>query len=332
MAHQSTIVENGMTYNVTEFDHTAQEIDDAVSNLGGASTPQGAIAALGAGVRPKLNINPFFTVNQRNLSQYIGPGYGPDGWRIMDSHRLDVISGGVRITENGSSNTSLLMVQYLDTDVMAKYVGLKMTVAVHITQNSMSQNTHIRLGETGIGSIPAGGVGLFYATGLAPQNKESTYIGLQANDREGQNGQTITVEAMTIEPGENQTLMYQDGDGVLHYLESLDPLEVQRCQKLYEPAVIHRASARAPSNASTLLLYYPFLTQKRIVPSLIINSLTNCLTRYSNGASSGGVTPTSLNAELGLAGARLQFSGDFNIDSEYGLRVDRAFGFSAELG
>ena len=68
--------------------YSGEEIDkgiDGALQLGGASTPQGAIAALGAGVRAKLNDNPFFLVNQRGRSSYTGPGYGPDRW--MDQYR-----------------------------------------------------------------------------------------------------------------------------------------------------------------------------------------------------------------------------------------------------
>lgn len=142
-----------MTYNVTEFDHTAQEIDDAVSNLGGASTPQGAIAALGAGVRPKLNDNPFFLVNQRGKSSYTGPGYGPDRWMVTGSHKLDMLDGGgVKLTVASGSNANQMIQQYLEPEIFEQLNGKRVTLAVIVTGNSMSLPTYFRVGNAAYGN------------------------------------------------------------------------------------------------------------------------------------------------------------------------------------
>ena len=64
--------------------YSGEEIDkgiDGALQLGGASTPQGAIAALGAGVRPNLLVNPFFKVNQRGNASYTGIVPTVDCWK-----------------------------------------------------------------------------------------------------------------------------------------------------------------------------------------------------------------------------------------------------------
>lgn len=233
MAHQSTIVENGMTYNVTEFDHTAQEIDDAVSNLGGASTPQGAIAALGAGVRPKLNDNPFFLINQRGQNSYTGARYGPDRWRVPLSHRLDMLDGGgVKLTVVSSSNTDLMIQQYLEPEIFERLNGKQVTLAVIVTENSMSRPSYFQVGATEYGNIPAGQIGLFFATlTLNYYSSANNYFGLQCSDRENQNGESISLKAFTFEAGENQTLGYVDDSGTVQLLEQPDPLEEIKCKR-----------------------------------------------------------------------------------------------------
>ena len=91
MAHQSNISVGGHTVPVWEFDSTAQQIDDAVAVLGAASTPQEALANLGAGVRPNLLDNAYFVgggtgwgvfpVNQTGKTSY-GAGHAFDRWRL----------------------------------------------------------------------------------------------------------------------------------------------------------------------------------------------------------------------------------------------------------
>lgn len=299
MAHQTTIVENGMTYNVTEFDHTAQEIDDAVSNLGGASTPQGAIAALGAGVRPKLNDNPFFLVNQRGQSSYTGPGYGPDRWMVTGQHKLDMLDGGgVKLTVASGSNANQMIQQYLEPEIFEQLNGKQVTLAVIVTENSMSLPTYFRVGATTYGNIPAGQTGLFFATATINYNTGQNYIGLQCSDRANQNGQSISLRAFTAEKGSIQTLGYQDSSGVLQLLERSDPLELLKCQRYCLVVAPNTSYGPAGSGmaqtASSARVVIPIPASLRINPSitfsgqwqLLANGLSQDVTNMSVAGSS----------------------------------------------
>lgn len=271
MAHQSTIVENGMTYNVTEFDHTAQEIDDAVSNLGGASTPQGAIAALGAGVRPKLNDNPFFLINQRGQNSYTGARYGPDRWRVTRSHRLDMLDGGgVKLTVVSSSNDDQMIHQYLEPEIFERLNGKQVTLAVIVTENSMSRPSYFRVGATTYGNIPAGQIGLFFATlTLNYYSSANNYFGLQCSDHENQNGESISLKAFTFEAGENQTLGYVDDSGTVQLLERPDPLELLKCQR-YQFTFANAMRIRASRiTSSEINFFIPLPTGLRITPTIV---------------------------------------------------------------
>ena len=129
MAHQTEIVINGVTTEVTEFDHSAQEIDDGIDSLhtltGGATTPQAALANLGAGVRPNLLDNAYFVgggtgwgvfpVNQRGASGTIStPGYFIDRWKL--------VSGTVQITAAGLVLNGT-MVQVLPASIGSVYTA-----------------------------------------------------------------------------------------------------------------------------------------------------------------------------------------------------------------
>ena len=93
------------TFNIPKaLNENWEKIDAALAPLGGATTAQAALAALGAGVRPNLLDNAYFVgggtgwgvfpVNQRGVSGTIStPGYFIDRWKL--------VSGTVQITSAG---------------------------------------------------------------------------------------------------------------------------------------------------------------------------------------------------------------------------------------
>lgn len=241
MAHQSTIVENGMTYNVTEFDHTAQEIDDAVSNLGGASTPQGAIAALGAGVRPKLNDNPFFLVNQRGQSSYTVKGYTVDRWKMgTNTATLDILSDGVKITLNQAPSNDIRLLHQIIEDPQ-RLIGKTIIAAFYVTAVT---GTGFRCGfraNSGTISYQYANItqpGLYTALFTVPSGCTElllTTLALAGTP----SGQSITISAATAEIGNTQTLAYQDDSGAWQLLGQPDPLEEIKCKR-YQIALPQR--------------------------------------------------------------------------------------------
>lgn len=252
MAHQSTIVENGMTYNVTEFDHTAQEIDDAVSNLGGASTPQGAIAALGAGVRPKLTYNPFFAVNQRGQSSYTVNGYTVDCWKMgSNTATLNVLDEGVKITLNQSPSNDLRLLHQIIENPQ-DLVGKTVTAAFWITSVS---GTGFRCGfraNSGTFSYKYADIttpGLYTVTFEVPSG--CTELLLSSLARAGTpSGRSMNIFAATAEIGNTQTLAYQDDSGAWQLLERPDPLELVKCKRyLYIIPAYYSLPARVDGNS-----------------------------------------------------------------------------------
>ena len=232
MAHQTTIVENGMTYNVTEFDHTAQEIDDAVSNLGGASTPQGAIAALGAGVRPNLLVNPFFKINQRGRASYTGIVPTVDCWSSFSpTGTVQVTDDGVLLSGTGFDyfgyyfeSPELYNGKTITISALVKNPGGQFRINLFNESKKVSNNFN----------IPASSDWVIIS---------GTIHGVQASDGDrlifllypggGVPGQTATAQVMAVkmEEGENQTLGYIDSNGNPVLLERPDPLELVKCKR-----------------------------------------------------------------------------------------------------
>lgn len=253
--------------------YSGEEIDkgiDGALQLGGASTPQGAIAALGAGVRPKLNDNPFFLVNQRGQSSYTGPGYGPDRWMVTGQHKLDMLDGGgVKLTVASGSNANQMIQQYLEPEIFEQLNGKQVTLAVIVTENSMSLRTYFRVGSTAYGNIPAGQTGLFFATATINYNTGQNYIGFQCADRANQNGQSISLFAFTAEIGSSQTLAYQDASESPQLLERPDPLEFLKCcQYQFVPGNAMRIRASRVTN-SEIDFFVPLPVGLRTSPTIV---------------------------------------------------------------
>ena len=251
MAHQSTIVENGMTYNVTEFDHTAQEIDDAVSNLGGASTPQGAIAALGAGVRPNLLVNPFFKINQRNQNSYSSEGYAVDCWRVNSIGTiLNVEENGIHLSQPSGSSGAFLIRQ--DIENSKDLYGKKITLSVLVDSSdshvsffvgSRTENTNMRSYTDLIN-----GPGLYTATLLVSQEVDDICVVCRRAQITGEI--SIGIVAVKLEIGDSQTLAYQDSSGTWNLLERPDPLELVKCKRyLYIIPAYYSLPARVDRNS-----------------------------------------------------------------------------------
>lgn len=232
MAHQSTIVENGMTYNVTEFDHTAQEIDDAVSNLGGASTPQGAIAALGAGVRPNLLVNPFFKVNQRGNASYTGIVPTVDCWKSNSTTlTVQVTDDGVLLSGTGFDylkNYIESPEQYngktITVSALVKNPGGQFRINLYNESKQVSNNFNIPASSDWV---------IISGTIHGVQASSGDKVCLLLYPGGGIQSQTATAQVMAtkVEEGETQTLGYIDSSGNPVLLERPDPLELVKCKR-----------------------------------------------------------------------------------------------------
>lgn len=272
MAHQGTIEENGMTYNVTEFDHTAQEIDDTVSNLGGASTPQGAIAALGAGVRKNLLINPFFKVNQRGNITYTSNGYCVDNWEITYK---DTGNYGVTVHDD---YIMLSAGQERETRVDQFIEDADAVFGKTVTGSALLEDGTLRTGSA-VFQKSSGG----YTTETIYTDTTFSFL-LQSGPSMNalvrlvvKEGKSVGVRAVKLEFGNTQTLAYQDDSGAWQLLERPDPLELLKCRR-YQQVILPEASRNTVyvgtglfNTNSEARIFVPYPVPLRTLPSLYFN-------------------------------------------------------------
>lgn len=311
MAHQSTIVENGMTYNVTEFDHTAQEIDDAVSNLGGASTPQGAIAALGAGVRKNWLINPFFSINQRGASSYSAAGNTVDGWLNSGADSVVAVnSDGVIFSVNQDASGRRYLGQALEDD----WLGVEATFSI-LTQDGTlytgTGNYPDGVGYTDVLNIP--NIGTLRLDAQIPDHQRAYVILNQ--------GASIKLRAAKLEKGAGQTLCYMDSSGVWQLLEQPDPLELLKCQRyqLFNFAADFRAQY---INPNYIAFNIPTPITMREVPSIVGTPVVKTITgsaqtgfTFSAFLKPGFIRVSATKSNHGLSDALLNFTSRDGFDA-----------------
>lgn len=305
MAHQSTIVENGMTYNVTEFDHTAQEIDDTVSNLGGASTPQGAIAALGAGVRKNWLINPFFSINQRGASSY-SAGNTVDGWVNSGADSVVAVnSDGVIFSVNQDASGRRYLAQALEDD----WLGVEATFSI-LTQDGTlytgTGNYPDGVGYTDVLNIP--NIGTLRLDAQNPDHQRAYVILNQ--------GASIKLRAAKLEKGAGQTLCYMDSSGVWQLLEQPDPLELLKCQRyqLFNFTADFRAQY---INPNYIAFNIPTPITMREVPSIVGTPVVKTITgsaqtgfTFSALLKPGFIRVSATKSNHGLSDALLNFTSN----------------------
>lgn len=229
MAHVTTITSGGLTFPVTEFDSTAQQIDDVVKVLGKPSTPQAALAALGAAVQDNELDNAYFVgggtgwgvfpVNQRGVAQSSGESAMFDRWSLYNS-----TGGSVSLTENGLSivggNPYTVIKQML-----------KRALPVGATY-SMSLLQHDGSFYSGVVTIPAKDA---YSQSIPIFSNGSQFrlYGPNSFELVVMSGDTLAeTEIIKLEPGGTQTLAYQKSDGTWPILpQNLNyQQELAKCQ------------------------------------------------------------------------------------------------------
>lgn len=221
MANQSNITVGGHTVPVWEFDSTAQQIDNVVAALGAPSTPQEALAALGAGVRPNLLDNAYFVgggtgwgvfpVNQRGQTSYANSSGAPvqtiDRWYIRDGSEIRLLDTGVNVSLQSGGRFA----QIIDRDLVA---GEVYTVSFLIGNIESGGPINVYVQENGgdylspINSLISQN-GLFSQTFVCP--KTESYLIIFTNS--SQSTLAFDLTAVKIELGDTQTLAYQKSDG-----------------------------------------------------------------------------------------------------------------------
>lgn len=258
MAYTTNIEVNGIIYPVTHYDHTAQQIDDAVANMGAASTPQAALAALGAGVRNNELDNPGLDINQRGQSSYdttIASSYTVDRWWNL----FGIYDVATKTIESANQTYGFGFRQPINNP--RRFVGKTVTLTAWILSGNGSirivKSTGLNSGLSAIGSIPINGPGLYSKTFNIPDDVGSDtypYMLVSVGAPVGGSIQFASPIPVKLEFGEGQTLAYQDSGGNWQLLPQPDnnyAAQLLKCQQyqVYNTASAYFRAAYVSSNA-----------------------------------------------------------------------------------
>ena len=247
--------------------YSGEEIDkgiDGALQLGGASTPQGAIAALGAGVRKNLLINPFFKVNQRGNITYTSNGYCVDNWEITykDTGNYGVTVHDDYIVLSAGQERETRVDQFIE-DADAVF-------GKTVTGSALLEDGTLRTGSA-VFQKSSGG----YTTETIYTDTTFSFL-LQSGPSMNalvrlvvKEGKSVGVRAVKLEFGNTQTLAYQDDSGAWQLLEHPDPLEVLKCQR-YQFTFANTMRIRASRiTNSEINFFIPLPTGLRTTPTIV---------------------------------------------------------------
>lgn len=289
MAHQTEIVVNGTVTEVTEFDHTAQEIDDGIDNLhtltGGATTPQGALANLGAGVRPNELDNPGLCVNQRGQDSYTGNGGEPvtfDRWQAGLHTAIAKNGGNIVVSASGGAGYIL---QNLENPILGKAIVFSVLTTLGLYECKGVVNS----GGTITQATPFGAISITHGARM--------YALIRLND-----GQSITLpvqdgDVAKLEIGDTQTLAYQDDTGTWQLLpqpESDYATQLAKCQRYFRrfPANYAMGILQAASSIKNACFRYECNPPMRTTPVLLMQNQSDLTDAIDDGTSA--ITPTKV--------------------------------------
>ena len=247
--------------------YSGEEIDkgiDGALQLGGASTPQGAIAALGAGVRKNLLINPFFKVNQRGNITYTSNGYCVDNWEITYK---DTGNYGVTVHDD---YIMLSAGQERETRVDQFIEDADAVFGKTVTGSALLEDGTLRTGSA-VFQKSSGG----YTTETIYTDTTFSFLLQSAPSMNAlvrlvvKEGKSVGVRAVKLEFGNTQTLAYQDDSGAWQLLEQPDPLEVLKCQR-YQFTFANAMRIRASRiTNSEINFFIPLPTGLRTTPTIV---------------------------------------------------------------
>lgn len=224
MAHTTNIVVNGISYPVIEFDHTAQEIDDAVDLMGG--------------VRPNLLDNAIFVgggsqqgggqlpINQQGETSYNGIGYYIDRWDgdrstltvTLNSDSLNIVAnGGVGYIRQSFSN------YFNGVYTFSALVKGSGTIYLNIggTDGNTSSTGYTLTNDWTVFSQ------IFDTSNYPNTNLYMPYMRLNS-------GTNVNIKAIKLEKGNNQTLAYKTNNNKWEMLPQLDNdylIQFTKCQR-----------------------------------------------------------------------------------------------------
>ena len=265
----------------TDATSLSSQLSNLNSVLGGATTPQAALNALGAGVRPNLLDNAIFIgggsqqgggqlpINQRGQTSYSGVGtYCIDRWYrgYTDIAVLTLHDGYIEMV--GDTNAELI--QRLNN----LYLGQTLTASVLLQDGTLFSAT---------GTMPEAYSGGYVNTDIYNTIPNTGGAALNLSYYENRlcfiiicpSGSNVEVVAAKLEIGDTQTLAYQDDTGAWQLLpqpESDYATQLIKCLYYYwdSDSPGYGGCSGIAINPTTLMCNVQFPIPMRTIPSVML--------------------------------------------------------------
>lgn len=271
-------------------------IGDVVSVLGGATTPQGALANLGAGVRPSLVDNGIFVgvnlpVNQRGDTSWSNNGYHIDRWFFESDLLGSIDAQGLHVAQGQ------VIYEKVDETIKDFMLGKTVTVSILLSDGSFASQTAVipNTLTSNFQFYTQPKPGFYYYMSLFTNGIHQ--IGKIFNNT----GQEVSVVACKTELGTTQTLAYQDDTGAWQLLpqpESDYATQLAKCQR-YQLRLPYGSSQNyAPigfgwaQTASSIRILIPTPVTMRANP--VISYLSGDISGISLICNGKAVVPTAI--------------------------------------
>lgn len=244
-------------------------------------------------------------VNQRGLTHYVGEGhiyemYSVDRFQIYNGVSCDLVSGGLKFTFPGYSDAG----NYIFGHPLENVPGLRgktVTLSMLVTDYTGGEQGVWLFGKfhndyhNSFASSTLQGTGLYSATFLVPDDAEVILVGIGSPLIPV----TITVMAVKLELGSQQTLAHQNADGswVLNDPPPNKALELEKCQRYqYVANSLYYAAGAVSGSGVNIGVNFP--CTMRITPTMqdktgvtgdfftnaLMRSYGNLTARFGNGS------------------------------------------------
>lgn len=265
---------------ILDGEMTGDYADRQLSNL---DTPQGALANLGAGVRPNLLDNAIFIgggsqqgggqlpVNQRGQTSYTVSGYCIDRWQLKNGISLTLESGGMQITRDSTSSAEMI-VDFLPNSLWEQIAGEIVTLSALVNGKLISVSFGAPVHLDQLMDSPDAFVDNLYMDVYGTPNSNSCGVRFHSGA-----SSTWTIQAVKLELGSIQTLAYQDEDGAWQLLpqpESDYATQLSKCQRYLmdiTPNIVFNPAYFGQMGEGVAVFLVPTPVTMRIAPSVICN-------------------------------------------------------------
>lgn len=264
---------------IISFDPTTTPVIDP-SKVDGLDDDLAALAPKTALSNPNILHNPWFTVNQREVTSItVNDEYIADRWRVWSQAVFSATrnSSGFIVIDNSSGDQPVVLYQKRTTTYLTSLVGNKLTASVLLSDGTIYSGSITYDGST------KDYIDNEYISLYAPSSVTKQILGLSVKP-----GASVTIKALKLEVGEISTL-------------HLDPrpeyaLELAKCKRYFQRFKFNTGALIGigfTQWSEGIRFILPYTEMRSATPQLVVTSSANKI-GYTAAGSAAAVAISAL--------------------------------------